>query len=53
VILIFETVRDFIEKKIYIIDELWLIICVVVSGLLYLVLKIIKKNTRWLDEEGR
>lgn len=53
VIFIFETVRDYIEKKIYIIDELWLIICVVASGLLYLVLKIIKKNTRWLDEEGR
>jgi protein-S-isoprenylcysteine O-methyltransferase Ste14 len=52
VFFLFQCVGNFIHK-IDIIDPNWLFYATVFTGVLYLVLKIIKKSTRLLDEENR
>lgn len=48
-----ELVRVYIGEGSWIISETWLLYGMILSGLIYLVLKIIKRTTRLLNEEGR
>jgi len=50
---VFKTVRKFAENGKFIIEERWITIGAISTGVLYIILKYLKKYTQFLDEEGR
>lgn len=50
---IFHNLRGWVQSQTEIVAVDWVLWSTVASGVLYLGLKLIKKNTRWLDEKGR
>lgn len=52
IMFLFKTLEIYLIKKTYLIEENWLLVLTVFSGLLYFVLRIIKNRTRLLDEDG-
>ena len=53
VFFVFRLIGNYIETGGFIVDRDWLTYATVTSGILYLILKYIKKYTTLLDEEGR
>jgi len=51
-IFLFELLGEFISGNPLFSNE-WIVYSAIISGALYLILKTIKHNTRWLDEKGR
>ncbi|MBK8698745.1 MAG: DUF1295 domain-containing protein [Saprospiraceae bacterium] len=52
-IALFQLWSDFIQDQMIHLPHSWCLLAIAVTGLAYLVLKIMKYQTRWLDEEGR
>lgn len=50
---VFKTLGAYVEDQTYIIEETWLYVCTIATGFSYIVLKILKKYTNVLNEEGR
>jgi protein-S-isoprenylcysteine O-methyltransferase Ste14 len=52
-ILVFNTIKFYLETGKYITTDKWLIYTTIVSGVLYFILKILKRRTQIFNEEGR
>jgi len=50
---IFETVGKYAEKGTFVIEEYWLLFGAISTGILYIILKYLKKHTTILNETGR
>ena len=50
---VFETIGQYAADGTYIIEEQWMLHGTIITGILYFILKIIKKYTKLLHEEGR
>ena len=53
VFFIFESIGKYIDEKAFITDKNWLIYATILSGIIYVILRYIKKRTTWLNEEER
>jgi len=53
VFFIFETVSVFAKEKTFLIEENWIVVGVITTGILYVVLKYLKKHTNYLNEPNR
>ena len=50
--LVFETVGEFVEEGTLIIEESWMYVGTISSGILYFTVKLLRKYTTILDETG-
>ena len=53
VFFLFESIGKYIDEKAFITDKNWLIYATILSGIIYVILRYIKKRTTWLNEEER
>jgi len=50
---VFQSVGTYVKKQTFWIEETWIVVGCIGSGILYLILKFLKKYTNILNEEGR
>jgi len=50
---VFESVGEYVEEGMFVVEEIWLYLGTITTGILYLVLKYLKKHSNVLEEAGR